>query len=315
MIGVGFGFGGERAIRGADVGRYLGFDMRRFAIALFALAACLSQAQERVRDVIYLKQGGAAFTFDVFKPLKPSGKAIVWLVSGGWFSSHQSINPDLAKPLNDAGFTVFEVVHGSQPKYVIPEIIGELEHALRYIHANAKTFGIDPNAIGVSGMSAGGHLSLMLGGLGDNGKPDAKDPVDQASDKVAAVVAFIPPTDFLNWGAEGALPFKIPVMGIFMPAFGVTAATPEDKLKQLGHDLSPINNINSAFPPTLIVHGDKDTLVPLQQAQKMDAALDAAKIEHKLLVVPGGGHDGKTLLGGLQQMIEWFQVHLKVSSG
>jgi len=289
--------------------------MRRFALALFVVAACLGNAQERVRDVIYLKQGGAAFTFDVFKPQKPSGKAIVWLVSGGWGSSHDWINPDLVKPLNDAGFTVFEVVHGSQPKYTIPEIIPELQHALRYIHANAKTFGIDPNAIGVTGMSSGGHLSLMLGGLGDDGKPDAKDPVDQASDKVAAVVAFMPPTDFLNWGAEGTVPWKIPIMSIFMPAFGVTSATPDEKLRQIGHDLSPINTINSAYPPTLIVHGDKDPLVPLQQSQKMDAALDAAKTDHKLLVVPGGGHDQKTLQGGFQQMVDWFNSHLKVSAG
>ena len=260
--------------------------------------------------MIYLKAGGCAFTFDVFKPKAPNGKAIVWLVSGGWVSNHEGINPDLAKPLNDAGFTVFEVVHGAQPKFQIPEIIGELERALRFIHLNAKSYGIDPGAIGVSGMSAGGHLSLMLGGLGDNGKPDAKDPVDQASDKVEAVVAFMPPTDFLNWGAEGAVPWKNPIMGIFMPAFGVTAATPEDKLRQVGHDLSPINTINPNFPPTLIVHGDKDPLVPLQQAQRMDGALDAAKIVHKLLIIPGGGHDAKTLLGGLPQMIEWFNTHL-----
>jgi len=290
-------------------------NMRRVALAVFALSACLSRAQERIRDVIYLKQGGCAFTFDVFKPAKPSGKAIVWIVSGGWFSNHDGINPDLAKPLNDAGFTVFEIVHGSQPKYTIPEIIPELERALRFIHANAKSYGIDPGAIGVTGMSAGGHLSLMLGGLGDDGKSDAKDPIDQASDKVAAVVAFMPPTDFANWGAEGVNPITIPSMSIFMPAFGVTRATPTDKLNQLSHDLSPINVIKSDFPPTLIVHGDKDPLVPIQQAHRMDSALEGAKVEHKLLIIPGGGHDPKTLQGGFAQMIEWFQVHLRVPTG
>ena len=164
------------------------------AVCLLALSTCWSQAQDRVRDVIYLKQGGTAFTFDIFKPSKPNKKAIVWLISGVWFSSHNMLNADLAKAMNDAGFTVFEVVHGSQPKYQIPEIIGELERALRFIHANAKSYGIDPSAIGVCGMSTGGHLALMLGGLEDDGKPGATDPVDRASDRVAAVVAFAEPT-------------------------------------------------------------------------------------------------------------------------
>ncbi|MHB8637742.1 MAG: alpha/beta hydrolase fold domain-containing protein [Fimbriimonadaceae bacterium] len=287
--------------------------MRRFAIALFALATCLCHAQERVRDVIYLFKGGVAFTFDVFKPAKPSGKAIVWIVSGGWFSSHEGIDPGLAKPLNDAGFTVFEVVHGSQPKYTIPEIVPELQHAIRFIRTNAKTYGIDPNAIGVSGASAGGHLSLMLGGLGDDGKADAKDPVDRASDRVDAVVAFMPPTDFANWGAEGVIPIKNPAMAIFMPAFGVTPSTPLDKVKQVAHDTSPIYTITSSFPPTLIVHGDKDTLVPLQQAKRMSAALGAANIPNALVVVPGGGHNETTFLGGLSRMIQWFTVHLKAA--
>lgn len=284
--------------------------MRRLTSLTLLLVAALGQAQERLRDVIYMKEGGCAFTLDVFKPAKANHKAVVWLVSGGWFSSHEAINADLAKPLNDAGYTVFEVVHGSQPRYKIPEIIPQVQHSIRYIRANAKTWDIDPNAIGVSGMSAGGHLSLMIGGLGDEGKPDDKDPVNRVSDKVQAVVAFMPPTDFLNWGKEGAVPFKMPQMLVFMPAFGVTPQTPEDTMRKLGHDLSPINTINPNFPPTLIVHGDKDPLVPLQQAQTMDSAFDAAKLIHKLVVVPGGGHDLKTLLGGFPALLEWFNSHL-----
>ncbi len=285
-------------------------DMHGLALGLFLISACLAPAQERLRDVIYLRQGGAAFTFDVFKPKTSNRKAIVWLVSGLWFSAHEMINPDLAKPMTDAGFTVFEVVHGSQPRYQVPEIVGELQRAIRFIHANAKSYGIDPNAIGVCGMSTGGHLALMLGGLGDDGRADAKDPVDRSSDRVAAVVAIAPPTDFLNWGADGATPWKLPGNEIFMPAFGATASTPDEKLRQIGHDLSPINTVNPRFPPTLLVHGDKDPFMPLQQSRRMDAALEAAKIVHKLLIVPGGGHDAKTLLGGFQQMMEWFNVHL-----
>jgi acetyl esterase/lipase len=288
--------------------------MRRVAIAALLVASALTQAQERIRDVIYLHQAGCAYTMDVFKPKTSNKKALIWMVSGGWVSNVESINPDLAKTFTDRGYTVFEVVHGAQPKFQIPEIIAQVRRAVRFVRANADVYGIDPNEIGVSGASAGGHLSLEIAGLGDDGNPSASDPVEKASSKVQAVVAFFPPTDFLNWGATGVTPFKIPMMAIFMPAFGVTAASPEDKVKQLGHDLSPVNLINPSFPPTLIVHGDKDPLVPVQQAHLIDDAFDKAKIQHNLVIVPGGGHDAKTMIGGLQNMIAWFDKYLTPKS-
>jgi len=281
-------------------------------VAVLALASVLSQAQTRIRDVIYLKQAGCAYTLDVFTPKTPNHKAIVWMVSGGWISNHEGINPDLAKFFTDKGFTVFEVVHGAQPKYTIPEIVPQVRRAMRFIRANAATYDISPNAIGVSGGSAGGHLSLEIGGLGDDGDPNAKDPIDKVSSRANAVVAFFPPTDFENWGKEGVMPFQLPGMAVFYPAFGVTTQTPKDVAQKIAHDTSPIILVKTGFPPTLIVHGDKDMLVPVQQAKLIDAAFESAKVVHKLLIVTGGGHDAITLLGGVKATLEWFDTNLVV---
>ncbi len=285
---------------------------RSLIVALaWGLLASVSQAQSVVHDVIYAKQGGAAFTMDVFKPEKQSGQAVICVISGGWFSRHEDINPLLAKPFVDKGMTVFEVVHGSQPKYIIPEILGQLQRAVRYIRYNATTYGIQPNEIGVMGISSGGHLSLMLGGLGGPGDPNAKDPVDRASSSVNAVVDFFGPTDFLDWGETGKEPYGDPKLAIFMPAFGINAQTPKDKLDALAHDVSPVYKVGPSFPPTLIVHGDKDPLVPLEQSQVLDAAMEKSQVKHRLLIVPGGAHDAKTLLGGFPSAIEWLVTNLK----
>jgi acetyl esterase/lipase len=284
--------------------------MRRLAVFALLFAAVLSNAQERIKDVIYLKQGGAAFTLDVFKPKTPNGKAVVWLVSGGWVSDHSQINPDPAKFLTDQGFTVFEVVHGAQPRYIIPEIIKQLQHAIRFVRANAKTYGIEPNEIGVTGISSGGHLSLMLAGLGDDGDPSAKDPVDQASSKVNAVVAFMPPTDFLDWGAKDTMTIKDPKLAPFLPAFGIKPGATDADIKELARSDSPIYLVKAGFPPTLLVQGDKDTLVPEQQSQLLDSTFETDKVVHKLIIVPGGGHDLTTVLGGLQAALQWFKDHL-----
>lgn len=287
--------------------------MRRLILAVLLLAPVLVQAQERIRDVIYMKQAGCAFTMDVFEPAKPNHKAILDVVSGGWFSNHDMITPDRAKEFNDHGFTVFEVVHGSQPKYTIPEIVPMIRRAVRFIRFNAATYDVSPNAIGIVGYSSGGHLSLEVAGLGDDGDPAAKDPVDRVSSRVQAVVAFFPPVDLLNWGAKGVSHMGIPSLAIFTPAFGVTAQTPADKREQVARDASPIYLVKGGFPPTLIIHGDSDKLVPVQQAHEIDAAFDAAGVTHKLVISPGTGHDEKTIGFGFAACLDWFDAHLSAS--
>ncbi len=148
--------------------------------------AFLSSAQtnvnfKRTEDVIYGRKFGTALTLDVLQPEKPNGYGIIFVVSGGWFSAHEAINPTALQSFLDRGYTVFPVVHGSQPKFQIPEIVQDMHRAVRFIRFNAKIFGINPDKLGVTGGSAGGHLSLTLGTQGVPGKSDAKDPVDRES--------------------------------------------------------------------------------------------------------------------------------------
>ena len=287
--------------------------MKRHSILLaFALFSSTSFAQERISDQIYMKNGGAAFTLDVFKAAKPDAPCVIWICSGGWFSNHNDINPIIAKMFNDQGIAVVEVVHGSQPRYTLNEIVPQIKRAVRYVHANSARFGIDANRIGISGASAGGHLSLMIGGTGDAGDPNAKDPVDKFPSSVNAVGAFMPPTDFLNWGRDNYVPLDNPAMAVFTPAFGVTKDTPKDKLTEVSKLYSPIGYVTAKFLPTMIIQGDKDALVPMQQAQIMDAALGKQGIDHTLVIVPGGGHDAKTLMEGFPKLITWYKSKFKI---
>ena len=108
------------------------------------------------------------------------------------------------RPLLDRGYTVFAVVHGSQPRFTVPEIIQDMNRAVRFIRYHAKDYGIDKARIGISGAHRrAGHLSLMLGTAGSLGDPNAKDPVDRESSRVQAVACFFPPADLLNYGQAG----------------------------------------------------------------------------------------------------------------
>ncbi len=132
------------------------------------------------------------------------------MVSGGWYSKWsppEQMQP-LFRPLLDRGFTVFAVRHGSSPKFSIPEAVGDVRRAVRFIRQHAEEYKIDPDKLGVFGFSAGGHLSLVLGTASDNGKPDANDAVEGQSNRVAAVVAVVAPTDLriMVWEAPDHLP-------------------------------------------------------------------------------------------------------------
>jgi acetyl esterase/lipase len=284
-------------------------------LVLVVLAVPYARAQEEqehVRDVVYGKKMGVALTMDVFKPAKPNGIGVLWMVSGGWVSNHNNINPALAKVFTRKGQTVFQVVHGSQPKFTLAEIVQDIHRAVRFVRTNAPSYAVDPNRLGISGGSAGGHLSLMMGAFGAPGDSNAKDPVDRASSTVQAVACFFPPTDLLNYGKEGQTAIDLAMLRPFWPAFGVTDATPAEKRLEMGKSFSPIYGVTASMPPTLIVHGDKDILVPIQQAERFVAKLKEVNVPHKLEVRPGKGHGWAVpeMEQDLALMADWFALHL-----
>src|SRR5262245_29513641 len=142
-----------------------------------------------------------ALTMDDYLPkAKRNVAGIVYAVSGGWFSGKQFAPPRNYDEFLRRGYVVFAVYHGSQPRFSIPEVLDDMNRAVRYVRRNAHNYGVDKERLGMAGASAGGHLSLMQGCAPREGDPKASDPVDRESSRVAAVACFFPPTDFLNYG-------------------------------------------------------------------------------------------------------------------
>ena len=296
--------------------------IRRWTVAgVLALVGCLGAlsglraqdaAPQRVQDVIYGRKDGVALTLDVFKPAKPSGVGVLWMVSGGWFSSHDAINPGMMQPFLDRGETVFAVVHGSQPKFTIPEILQDIDRATRFVRYHAREYGVDPDRLAISGGSAGGHLSLMQGARGHDGDPNAKDPVDRVNSRVQAVACFFPPTDFLNYGSTGVNALTDETLKQFWVAFGYKSREPAE-LERVARADSPLYLITKAMPPTLIIHGDADKLVPIQQAQILVKKLNDAGVEAKLVTKPGAAHGWADQAKDMVLIADWFDAHLKKS--
>ena len=278
-------------------------------LALVLASAVFAADYKRTEDVVYGRKYGTALTLDVFQPEKQNGAGIVFMVSGGFFSSHDAISPGFYKPLLERGYTVFAVVHGSQPRFIIPEIMEDVHRATRFIRHNASKYGVDANKLGVTGGSAGGHLSLILGTQGASGKADAKDPIDRESSAVQAVACFFPPTDFANWGAPGDDGVGFGTTIKFKPAFGPRSDTAEGR-QGLSKEISPIHFVHSNMPPILIVHGDADKLVPIYQAQIFEKRVKEAGSPIKIIVKPGEDHGWKGMDQDMRVFADWFDEHL-----
>jgi acetyl esterase/lipase len=279
------------------------------------------------RDVIYGRKFGMALTMDVFAPRKGSnGVGVIGVVSSGWRSDRDLIQPIFCRELLGRGYTVFAVMHGSQPIFTIPDTIKDVSRAVRFIRSESRTYRIDPERLGILGASSGGHLSLMQGVAGGEGDVKAQDPVERLSSRVQAVGCFCAPTDFLNYGRKGNELIDRALRPPFTAAVDYkefdskkslyVSISDKKRLRAIARDISPITHVNASSAPTLMIHGDRDELVPLQQSEAMLARLDEAGVPAKLIVRKGIGHGN--LIATLQNMThiaQWFDTHLVKREG
>lgn len=307
--------------------------MRFFVLALFAFATLPSVvAQDTAaytqQEVIYGRKDGMALTMLVLTPTaRSNNRGLINTISGNWVSGFNRVERwiGVAQPYLKRGYTVFNVVHGSQPRYSIKDAAADMKRAVQFIRYNAKAYNISADYIGITGSSSGGHLSL-LAGLADNaGNPTSKDPVEKVSGKVQAVACFFPPTDFLNWGTTGVSPARqrsfLQLMGV-LGAFTFTVfdstkrmyaeVTDTARISAMSKALSPAQLVTPDDAPVFIWHGDADPVVPLQQSQVLKQAMEAAKLPIVLKVKPGGRHGWEGMYKQEEDFADWFDTHLKV---
>jgi acetyl esterase/lipase len=251
-------------------------------------------------DMVYGHKDGLALTFDVHRPAQPNGAGVIAIVSGGWQSSvemsRQIVDGYLSPLLNEKGFTVFAVRHGSSPKYPMSSIVADVRQAVRFIRQHAGEYGVDPNRIGVYGGSAGGQLALLIGTTADSGDPSTSDAVLRESSRVAAVVAYFPPTALSRYGTQR-------IRQAF-PAMRLTDAE--------ATEYSPIRFVSPGAAPSLIVHGYADTVVPIVEGETMNGALTKEGVPASFIRIEGAGHGfaGADLERVNAAMVRWFEQHL-----
>ena len=261
-------------------------------------------------DVVYGHKFGMALTFDMFQPENQNGAGVIIINSGGWQSDFPNLYEYTADGIRlkneddflSKGFTVFWVRHGSSPKFEMHEIISDLRRAIRFIRFNAEEYGIDAERLGLFGASSGGHLALLLATTPDIGNPESIEEFEKGTGRVAAVVAYFPPTDLISW--VDYLSNNNPEILEQLPVLDIG----EDQLREF----SPINFVSADDAPILIIQGDKDPAIPVSQGESMHQALQEAGVESKFIIIPGAGHgfEGEDSDRAEAERMNWFEENL-----
>ena len=286
-------------------------------LALFLALSVSARAAQRVEsNVVYGMYSGLALLMDVYFPEKPNGYGIVMIAGSGWHAPLSlDAEPLKARPrrarqaLLDKGYTLFDINHRAAPRFRYPAAVEDAQRAVRFIRHHAARYAVKPDRIGAYGGSSGGHLALMLGLL--DGKGPGESPIDQQSSKVQTVVALMPPTDFVSFVArrEGGIDAVTSFIGIGWVEPQMLKNEPAAEEIKLLREASPVSHVSADDPPILLIHGDKDSVVPINQSEILAAELNKRGLVVNFIRVPGGGHDAA--ITDLTAVVDWFERHLR----
>jgi len=253
------------------------------------------------RDLVYKRVNGAVLTLDLYCPEKVSGPlpVIVWIHGGGWRNGRKEKCPAVA--LVQDGYAVASIDYRLTRAAPFPAQIEDCKAAVRWLRANAAKYKLDVDRIGVWGMSAGGHLAALLGTSG--GVPELEGSGDnmQYSSRVQGVCDVAGPADLsamTNLGPKRRFAIEALLGG------------PLEKDKAKAIAASPIHYVSKDDPPFLIVHGEADRVVPVEQSQRLYEELRKAGVNATLKILPQVGHQA-VLMHAVKDAEVFFDATLK----
>ena len=253
--------------------------------------------------VTYARSGGEVLKADVWEPpggakdpgrrfgpdvAAPGRPAVIVVHGGGWRSGERSEFPSWDAWLADEGYVVFDIDCSLSPPPSWREAPADVACAVGWVKQNAERYGVDPGRVALMGRSAGSQLALLTAYEGGRATPAPGCAARDAHDTgVAAVAAFYAPTDLSRLTSGGYLPGMDRFLG------GSMGAVPG----RYRH-LSPVSHVDPADPPTFLVFGGDDQIVPPSQSELLGERLRRAGVPHRLVELSWANHTFDFLWGG-----------------
>ena len=261
------------------------------------------------RDIVYTKVGSTELKLDLAAPEQGDGPfpAVLVIHGGAWRQGNKKDVGLILHQFAARGYVAVSPQYRFCPQEVFPAQVHDVKAAVRWMKVHAKERRIDPEHIGATGFSAGGHLALMLGVTGPADGLEGDVPAGAPDTRIRAVVNYFGPADL---GARDIPEVSKPLVKDFL---GATATDRPD----LAAKASPRSYVTKDDPPILTFQGTKDPLVPHTQAIKLADAMTAAGVPGRVELMVGAGHGwgGAEMNHTITETFRFFDQYLKPKTG
>jgi acetyl esterase/lipase len=257
------------------------------------------------RGLVYGKGGMTELKLDLAQPPGDGTlPAIVCLHGGGWRAGKRQDLDALTQDLARRGFVAVTVSYRLTQEAPFPAQIEDCKAAVRWLRANADKYRVRADRIGAIGFSAGAHLACLLGTADAEAGLEGEGGHGNKSSRVQAVVSYFGPTDFTvkTWNKQVEDFFLVPFFG-----------GPFEAKRDLYDKASPLRYVTSDDPPFLFFHGAKDTLVGIENSEKMVTKLRGVGVTAELIAMPEDGHGwgGEKMTKTIDQTVRFFEDKLR----
>ncbi len=254
-----------------------------WVLAIVALASLDVRAD--TSEAIFAQRPGQPLRLDIFRPATPppsTGYPANLCIHGGGWSQGSRHFTWLAPELVKAGFLVISPDYRLTNTAIFPAQLDDVRDAAAWMLAHAKELQINPQRIGLAGGSAGGHLALLLGLAPSQSYPGGESTA-LPKNTFKAICALYPPTDLTT-----IVPFPLRSRPDNLVAKLLGGAVTEKAA--LARAASPLEYVKSDSPPILLIHGEKDRLVPVWQSTVLNTAYQKAGAKSEMILLPEAGH-------------------------
>jgi acetyl esterase/lipase len=259
-------------------------------------------------DIEYLTVGGAPLRFDLYLPDAPSAPLLVWVHGGGWEAGSKAAMPLAA--FVERGYAVASLDFSPASKAPFPGQVHEIKAAVRFLRAQAERYGYDARRIAVLGASSGAHLAAVVGTT--NGHAELEGTLGGHRDEssaVQAIVSYFPATNLTTILAQST-PFGL---GVREPALKRLLGSPPQDNEPLARLASPVFHVDRNDPPLLLLHGDQDPQMPINQSHELHGAYVQQGLEADFIVVHGAAHGGDAFYAppNVERVAEFLDAQLR----
>lgn len=287
--------------------------MIHYPLLLLLSASALADEADVKRDIPYARVGEHSLKLDLYLPGdEKNPPLIVWVHGGAWRAGSKSSVPILK--LVDDGWAIASVDYRLSPVARFPAQVHDIKAAVRFLRARAKDHGYDARRIIIAGASAGGHLAALVGV--SNGVKELEgtvgDHLKESSD-VQAIVSFYGASNLetiLAQSTPHGLKVRVPALELLLGAH-------PDQQRDLARLASPVAHVDDKDPPLLLLHGDQDPQMPINQAHELHGKYKQVNRPAEFIVVHGAAHGGAGFYepAMLRRVRAFLERHVQGTSG